>query len=374
MMTSWVGRSLSGVRVQEQRDRGPIYDAYVGEWETTHQPVTVRVFHVNLEGNQAALDLLSITSRLLASMVHPNIARVFRLDVENGQPYILQEPLTDLSLKEYLLQLSEHGLLLPIHIVARLFNPIASAIDYAHARGILHRHLNPSNIVLRPAPSTESPSYPLPAQFSPIVANFSLDHILGTPIETQLDSAFSDPSYLSPEQLSEHEVDKRSDIYSLGVLLYEMISGSPPKPLPALIPDTESPHEHPRLSNVKRSIAAVVHRAMSSSPNKRFQRAVDLADELEIAAGFKPGTIPASPDLSRSSPPPTLKMKAPPPSRERFIALIFTALVVILGLATLAILTYLASRFLGNLGQALPPFRFPGSSSLIQLHFMGHMS
>ncbi len=373
-MTSWIGRSLAGVRIQEQRDRGAIYDSYAGEWETTHQTVSVRVFHVNLADNQAALDLLSATSRLLSSMVHPNIARVFRLDVEDGQPYLLQEPTTTISLKEYLAQISERGLLLPLHIIARLFNPIASAIDYAHARGILHRNLHPSNIFLRPTPSMEQPSFPLPAQFSPIVANFSLDHIFHTPIEIQLDGAISDPSYLSPEQLSENEVDKRADIYALGVLLYEMISGSPPKPLPALLSDAESPHEHPRLRNVKRSIAAVVNRAMSSTPDKRFQRAVDLSDELEIAAGFRPGSLPAVPDSSRSTPPPTLKMKAPPMRRDRLITLIFTALVVILGLATLAVLAYLASRFLGNLGQALPPLRFLGSASLLHLNFMGHIS
>jgi serine/threonine-protein kinase len=373
-MTSWVGRSLSGVRIQEQRDRGPIYDSYHGQWETTHQPVTVRIFHANLEDDQAALDLLRITSRLLSSMVHPNIARVFRLDVENGQPYLLQEPLANISMNEYLRKISERGLLLPIHIVARLFNPIASAIDYAHARGILHRNLNPSNIILRPIPSKEPPSFPLPAQFSPIVANFSLDHILGTPISIQLDSAHSDPSYLSPEQLSENEVDKRADIYALGILLYEMISGSPPEPLPAPDPVAETPHAHPRLGNVQIPVASAVQRAISSAPDKRFQRAVDLADAVEMAAGFKPGSLPAAPDLSRSSPPPTLVMKAPPRSRERLIALVFTALVVILGLATLSILAYLASRFLGNLGQTLPPLIILGSASLIQLNYMGHIS
>jgi serine/threonine protein kinase len=369
-MDSWPDRPLPGVHIHQIIDRGPLFDSYAGEMTSTHRPVVVKRFHAQLAEDDPALDILNTTSRLLASLKHPNIFRIYRLATTDTHPYLIHELLTGLSLRDFLLDLTSHGLLLPIHLAARLFNPIANAIDYAHARGIFHRNLNPSNIILRNIPSTGSPSFPLPASFHPSVTNFGLAHVFGIPLSSMLDSGYSHPSYLSPEQLQDGEIDSRTDIYSLGALLHELLSGSPPERPPDTQSSSEIPARRPLLISVPGEAAEIVERALSFSPDARFQRAIDLADELDIATGFKPGRLLPKPVSAGSPPPPTLKMKSPHSRRDRIIAQIFTIFVVILVVATLGILAYLASRFFGNMGQASFAPEVSLITSFLTIHFL----
>jgi serine/threonine-protein kinase len=167
------------------------------------------------------------------------------------------------------------------------------------------------------------------------------------------------------------QIDKRTDVFSLGVLLYEMISGSTPTPLPSIEAEVEVVREDPPLlDSIPTPAAKAVQRAMSGNPAARFQRAIDLVDEFENATGFKPGPFISVPDSPRSSPPPTLQMKAPRMGRQRLVPLIFTLIIIILGLTTLGVLAYLASKFLGTLGQTPPAIVYAGSAVLCSIPFM----
>jgi len=283
-MSEWIGHTLSKVEIQKLLGRGGMADVYLGRHTTLNRPVAVKILHSHLSENDSLLARFRAEAQAVAAMRHPHIVQVLDFDIADDRPYIVMELLDGISLRDYLSEARKLGRKLEPETVAFLISSLASALDYAHARGIVHRDVKPANVMLR-RDGPIDPAVPLPHDVDVVLTDFGVAHMADASIQTASGVIIGTPSYMSPEQVKGELIDGRSDIYALGIILYEMLSGQLPfdgdtqasilikhisepiPPLPGAIPDVQ----------------AVINRALAKDPAKRYQKASDLASSLEAA-------------------------------------------------------------------------------------------
>jgi serine/threonine protein kinase len=186
------------------------------------------------------------------------------------------------SLAAYLKELHKNGKRLPLADISRLLNSLASALDYAHSQNIVHRDIKPGNILLRSISNTVELNNELPKDIEPIITDFGLVRLLDSSIQTSTGIVAGTPTYMSPEQARGDKVGILSDIYSLGVVLYEMLAGAVPfeadSTFGILMKHLNEPP--PPIAGISSDLQAVVDRALAKDPDLRFQSAGELAREF----------------------------------------------------------------------------------------------
>jgi serine/threonine-protein kinase len=316
-MNEWAGRSLSKVVLEEPLGRGGMAEVYLGRHSTLNIPVAVKILYAHLSEDDDLRRRFTAEAQSVASLRHSNIVHVYDFDVVDGRPYIVMELLDGKSLEVHLSELGAIGLSLPLPTIARLTTDLASALDYAHAKGIVHRDVKPANVILRAGAAPILPGLPLPPDVQPILTDFGIAHIAGAGSQTASGDVLGTPAYMSPEQARGGVVDARSDVYSLGVVLYEMLAGRPPftadreTPIAVMFKHVNEPV--PPIPNTDAAIQQVVLRALAKEPSERFQSASDLARAFVAAVAPSSATVVQStPAPTRPAPPSTA-----PPARSR---------------------------------------------------------
>lgn len=213
--------------------------------------------------------------KTVAALEHPAIVPVYDVGEEDGQPYFVMRYMPGGSLQDRIAQ----G---PISLqeTARIFSKLAPALDEAHAKGIIHRDLKPGNILFD-------------RSGEPYISDFGIAKIAQTQAATVTGGAIiGTPAYMSPEQAQGDQVDGRSDIYALGVILYEMLSGVQPyqatTPMAVVVKHITDPIPHILDSNpnLPIDIEPIIEKAMAKSRDERFGTALELADAIaEVARG-----------------------------------------------------------------------------------------
>ena len=350
-MEDWAGKTLSKVRIDRMIGRGGMADVYIGRHVTLDRPMAVKILHAHMSDEPDLRRRFQEEAKAVATLRHPNIVQVVDFDVVDDRPYIVMELLEGMSLASYLRGVHGLGTSLPLETISSLITSIASALDYAHARQIVHRDVKPANIVLRKGASPLRPELPLAPDVEPILTDFGVARIATSTTRTASGTVLGTPAYMSPEQVMGQVVDARSDIYSLGIILYEMLAGKLP-----FNPDTDTPasilykHVHekpPQLADVGPATQAVVHKAMAKDRAVRYQKAGTLATEL--LAAIKPGARVA---LRESSATQISRPSAPvrPASRPKKSALPTIAIAGGVGLAVLVLIggVVLGGRLFGG--------------------------
>jgi serine/threonine-protein kinase len=290
-LEDWAGKTLSKVRIDRMIGRGGMADVYIGRHITLDRPMAVKILHAHMSDEPDLRRRFQEEAKAVATLRHPNIVQVVDFDVSDDRPYIVMELLEGMSLASYLRGVHGLGTSLPLETISHLITSVASALDYAHARQIVHRDVKPANIVLRKGASPLRAELPLATDVEPILTDFGVARIATSTTRTASGTVLGTPAYMSPEQVMGQVVDARSDIYSLGIILYEMLAGKLP-----FNPDTDTPasilykHVHekpPQLADVGPAIQAVVHKAIAKDRAVRYQKAGTLASELQSA--IKPG-------------------------------------------------------------------------------------
>ncbi len=300
-MKDWIGRTLSKVKIERKLGRGGMAEVYLGRHTTLNRPVAVKILQAHLQEDEDLKRRFMAEAQSVAALRHPNIVQVFDYDVVEGQPYIVMELLQGYSLSEYLSKLHDSGITLPISSVSRLIKKLAAALDYAHERGIVHRDVKPANIMLRQGSQPIDPSAPLPPDVEPILTDFGVARLTHATTQTATGTVLGTPAYMSPEQVRGVGIDSRSDIYSLGIVLYELLSGEPPfnhetTPAAVLVKHlNEQPAPIPQASP---GIRAVVRKALAKDPGARYQTAGELAGALEAEVV---GTVPPGSQRRRTA-------------------------------------------------------------------------
>jgi hypothetical protein len=291
-MADWAGRTLGKVLIRDLIARGGMAEVYTGTHET-FGPVAVKVMRGLLEQDSDQLARFHREAEVIETLRHPNIVQMFDYAVVDESPYLVMEYISGPSLAAYLKKLHENDQHLPMSTVAHILQSIASALDYAHSKGLVHRDIKPANILLRSKSEVIELGKPLPADVEPILTDFGLVRLLDSTMLTTAGSVSGTPMYMSPEQARGEKVDKRTDVYSLGVVLYEMLAGTVPfhadTTFGMLMKHINEPP--PIIKRISPPLQAVVDRAIAKDPALRYESAGNLANEF--TAIFNGQTISA---------------------------------------------------------------------------------
>src|SRR3990172_7656506 len=287
-MPQWIGHIIGKVRIEKFVERGGMAEVYLGTHLTLDRPVAVKVLHSHIESDPDLLERFQREARVVASLRHPNIIQVFDFDTHEGHPYIVMEYIKGQSLASYLKRLHKIKGRLSFEQSGRLLGALASGIDYAHAHMTIHRDIKPANILLHSRSRDFSTEAPITESVEPVITDFGLLRIAHSKIKTESGLVSGTPAYMSPEQARGDKVDHRTDIYSLGIVLYELLAGRVPfdgDSAMAII--YKHLHEPPPLiEDLPPQLQAVIDRALAKNPEQRYQHARDMAADFYEAIGM----------------------------------------------------------------------------------------
>ncbi len=294
-MADWAGKTLGKVYIHDLIARGGMAEVYTGTHESIGQ-VAIKVMRGLLERDSDQLARFQREAEVIEDLRHPNIVQMFDYAIVDESPYLVMEYIPGPSLAAYLKRLHDNKQRLPIGMVAQILKSMASALDYAHLKGLVHRDIKPANVLLRSQSGPVELDKPLPMDVEPILTDFGLVRLLDSTMLTTAGSVSGTPTYMSPEQARGEKVDKRTDIYSLGIMLYEMLAGTVPfqadTTFGMLMKHINEPP--PPIKGISSDLQALIDRSLAKDLTLRYESAGDLADEfLALFNGqtISPGTL-----------------------------------------------------------------------------------
>lgn len=313
-MSSWVGKRLGKVQIESLVARGGVAEIYVGTHTTLERKVAVKILRNLNEENADALIRFQREARVIAKLRHPNIVQVHDFDTVENDPYLVMEYIEGPSLSKYLNALHQKNGRLEFPQVIRLLNAIASALQYAHKNGVVHRDIKPGNILLTSPSSPIVAGKPLPEDFEPVLTDFGLVRFLDSHRETTMGHIAGTPAYMSPEQARGETTDGRTDVYSLGIVLYEILASHIPfdgeTTMSILLKQVTEPP--PPIPDLSPTIQDVLNRALAKDLNERFQTPMEFANAFSTAVNMETGHSTLQMD---SVPLPLPPRKTEPPSK-----------------------------------------------------------
>jgi serine/threonine protein kinase len=280
-MPAWTGKTINNVQIGELIARGGMAEVYHGEHKSLKRNVAVKIMRDHLDGDPESRSRFAREAQVIANLRHPNIIQIYDYTLTDDQPCLIMELVPGVSLGAYLKSLHSRGEKLPTGMVARILSMLASAIDYAHEQNIVHRDIKPANVLLR----THEPfalTDPLPDEVEPVLTDFGLVRLLDSTVQTSTGTVSGTPAYMSPEQARGDRVDKHTDVYSLGVMAYEMLAGTVPfdaeSSFGVLMKHLNEPP--PPIPGISTDLQAVINRALSKEASLRYDTAGEFAREF----------------------------------------------------------------------------------------------
>ncbi len=303
-----IGRSLGPYTILSLLGRGGMGVVYLAEDSRLRRRVALKVLPQEMSANPERLKRFRREAKTVASLSHPNIVTLHSVEEADGYHFLTMELVEGRTLADVIPQTG-----LGTERAIEVAHALASALAAAHERGVLHRDLKPSNVMVVPGGWVKVLDFGL-AKLRPEDEMTWIGGDGTSLLMTQEGKILGTPSYMSPEQLRGQAADERSDVFSLGLVLYEMLTGSlpfagetsaeriasvlrdAPRPLPELRPEVPAP------------VVRLVERCLQKDPTKRFPSAAALRDELtnlkrdlEISKLIESGAIAAARPRRRAS-------------------------------------------------------------------------
>jgi len=271
MRDSLIGTTINRYEIRESVHKSELIGIYKAYDTKLERFVLIKMILHSADYSQEAIDFFLAESRSLAKLAHPNIAKVLDFGHENENLYLISEFVPGRTLSELMTQP------IPWQKAINILLPLTDALLYAHSRGIIHRDIKPDNVII----NTDD---------QPILSDFSLMRIIEeeeTRDMTGTNVGLGSPEYISPEQGQGISVDFRSDIYSLGVIFFEMVTGKKlfyaTSSMEIVIQHIMADPPRPRsiIPDLPRSVEAIIMNAISKDREKRFQSMEEFSNAMK---------------------------------------------------------------------------------------------
>ncbi len=273
-MNDYSGRTLGKYQLIERLGRGGMADVYKAYQPGLDRFVAVKTMHGHLAEEAEFIERFKREAQSVAALRHAHIIQVIDFDIQDGAYYMVMEYIKSDTLKAYI----QRKGIVPADEALRLTIQLASALDYAHENGMIHRDIKPANIMFQDNGFKNV-----------VLTDFGIARILDASNLTMSGMTVGTPAYMSPEAGRGAKVDERADIYSLGIVLYEMLSGHVPydadTPFAVIMKHINDPLPPLNQFNVDLpdSVEKLLLKALAKDPDDRFQTAAEFETALRKA-------------------------------------------------------------------------------------------
>lgn len=281
---------LERYEIDQRIGSGGMARVYRGYDTSLNRMVAIKVLYEHLSQETSFRERFEREAQLVARLNHPNIVQVYDFNmIPRGDEliyYMVMSYIPGQTLQEILDSHWAREQMLPHDRVLEIIEDMADALDYAHERGMVHRDVKPANILFDDRDRA-------------VLTDFGIARMAQSSGLTQEGNTVGTPMYMSPEQATGDLIDSRSDIYGLGIILYEMLTGRPPftddgglsvllKHLNAPVPSLQGRVQMPNTSTDLLALEAVVFKGLAKLPEDRYQTAKEFAEDLRCALSGQP--------------------------------------------------------------------------------------
>lgn len=277
--TGWIGKKLSNRYViEELLGQGGMSAVYKATDPNLKRVVAIKIIHPHLSNDPDFVKRFEEEATAVAQLRNPGIIQVFDFNKDDDVYYMVLEFVPGETIEEHLKRLNKDGRRLSIPNAIEYVAEACDALDYAHQRGMIHRDIKPANLMLN-------------IMGQVILMDFGIAKIVGGQRHTATGAVVGTAMYMSPEQIKGTHADRRTDIYSLGVTLFEMVSGRPPfaadSAMTLMMMHINDPVPDLKTLNpdVPDDLVAVINKALAKDPNARYQTAAQMAAALRNVLG-----------------------------------------------------------------------------------------
>ena len=274
MAQYWVGKKIGNrYQIEALLGQGGMSAVYRAYDPNLRRKVAIKLIHPHLSSDPNFVGRFKEEAAAVARLRHPNIVQVHDFDVDGETYYMVMEYLVGETLQAKLKRLNANERLMPFDEALNLCIQLCEATGYAHDHELVHRDIKPANIMVN-------------VNGQAILMDFGIVKIVGGDYHTATGATIGTAMYMSPEQIRSTRIDDRADIYSLGVTLYEMLSGQPPymadsaPTLMMMVLNDPLPDLRGIRKGIPDSLVAVVNKALAKDPVERFQTMAEMETAL----------------------------------------------------------------------------------------------
>ena len=267
--------------VQQKIGVGGMADVYRGKDTLLGRPVAIKILHQNFGSDQDFVARFKREAQAAGKLNHPNVVSMYDVGFDQGFHYIVMEYVSGCTLKEYI---QHHGAQVTVQEAVKITVAIAEGLEHAHMMGIVHCDVKPHNILITDSGRVKVTDFGIARAINSATTMMYTNSVMGS------------AHYISPEQASGKSINVSTDIYSLGVVLYELLTGEVPfrgeTPVSVALQHVKDRVVAPRIKNdmIPPQLEQVVRMALEKEPGKRFGSISEMIQALRMSLGYRGGT------------------------------------------------------------------------------------